>query len=47
MKKKKKLNEDLQARKIVLRNKVTNILESRNYVKIKMIFIKKSFLKKN
>ena len=31
MKKKKKLNEDLQARKIALRNKVTNILESGKY----------------
>jgi hypothetical protein len=29
--KKKKLNEDLQARKIALRNKVTNILESGKY----------------
>ena len=29
--KKRKLNEDLQARKIILRNKVNNILESGNY----------------
>ena len=29
--KKKQLNEDLQARKIALRNKVTNILESGKY----------------
>ena len=29
--KKRKLNDDLQARKIVLRNKVNNILESGNY----------------
>ena len=29
--KKKQLNEDLQARKIALRNKVTNILESGRY----------------
>ncbi len=29
--KKRKLNDELQARKIVLRNKVNNILESGNY----------------
>ena len=29
--KKRRLNEDLQARKIILRNKVNNILESGNY----------------
>ncbi len=29
--KKRRLNEDLQARKIILKNKVTNILESGNY----------------
>ena len=29
--KKRKLNEDLQERKIILRNKVNNILESGNY----------------